>query len=113
MKTFYQFLTEAPSPPSKPPAGGSAAPPSGASPPPSGGPPGSINPSGPPIGLGGGGPPIGGLGGPPSPLGGPMASDPQSQPSQTNAVPVQRIKSKDVWEALKKSLGSKKSRQEN
>lgn len=111
MQTFYQYITEA-TPPSKPPVAPSGPPPKGGPPssPPSGGPPGGIggglNPSGPPIGLGG--PPIGG-----PPIGGPMASpsmgglsDPeaQSQNQSGNNVTVQRLKSNDVWDLLKKSL---------
>jgi len=47
-----------------------------------------------------GGPPIG-MGGPP--MGGPGQSpDGQTQPKNT----VQRVRPKDVWEALRKSLGS-------
>jgi hypothetical protein len=62
--------------------------------------------------MGLGGPPMG-IGGPSPSLGGPPMPG-QMDPSGTQAQSptVQRIKPKDVWEVLRKSLNSKKSRQQ-
>lgn len=107
MKTFYDFLLEAPQSPAVPAntPGGSPTPASSPTPP-AGGPPGGL-----------GGP----LGGPssPSPLGGPSAgglpslgsSDLSSggSPASPSAgpVPIQKLKSLTVWDALEKLIKNK------
>jgi len=109
MQTFHQFIfSEATPPPGKPPATGAAPIGAGPSAPPMGAPMGGPSPSGPPIGLGGGGPP--------PPMGGPslsssMGAGPDQGQNPNAPVTIQKLSSKDVWEALEKSLKSFKSRQ--
>jgi len=104
MKTFYDFLLEAPQPPTGGPPAASGSPPAGGlGGPPPGPPAGGLG--GPPMGGPPPGPPAGGLGGPPgmaSPdlgIGGGDQSQPQSQ------VKIQTSKSVNVWQALEKILG--------
>ena len=106
MKTFYDFLLEAPQPPTgsppaggPPPAGGLGGPPPGGG---LGGPPGGPPPAG---GLGGppgGPPPAVGLGGPQGGANPDLGGD-QSQPQ--SQVKIQTSKSVNVWQALEKILG--------
>lgn len=63
-------------------------------------------PSGPPPGPPGGGPP--GMGGPPPGMGGPPPEGGGAAPNK-----VQKVKAKDVWSALERSLKTKKDGQEN
>lgn len=117
MKTFYQFLTEAPQQPPaggpNPPAGGPASPPGGPS---LGGGPSPIG-----GGAGLGGPPMGGgagLGGPPmggapslgGGLGGPTGGDPTQPQGQIN---VQKSKPLSVWQALEKIVQAKNGQNQN
>lgn len=103
MKNFYSFLEEETA---------KNAPPSDKAPPPSkdsgmGMPPDPIGIPGMPMGSGGPPPSLGGLGGPnfSSGQGDPNAGNP------SQSVSVQKIKTYDVWSALKKNLN--KSRQSN
>lgn len=103
MKTFYQFLLEAPTPPPAAAGASPSSPPPGAGGPIPGGPTG-----GPPMGLGG--PPMGGpsLGGPP--MGGPSLGGldgPQPAQSPSQGVPVQKYKTTNVWQALEKIIKNK------
>jgi len=102
MINFNQFLLAEAGPPPSPPPGPPGGGPPGGSPvgPPGGGPPSGIG--GPPLGMGG---PPPGIGGPPG-MGGPP-TDAMGQSS----VKVQKLKSGDVWSALKKSLKAEKSGQ--
>lgn len=105
MKTFYQFLTEAPTPAG--PSPDAAAPAPGAAPeaPDSiGGLGGGPGPGGP--GIMPGGPPGGGLGGLSGGLGGPSLG-PSPDGSQASNMPVQKYKSIDVWQALEKLIKNK------
>ena len=105
MKTFYDFLLEAPQSPAPANATGGSLPPASSPTPPAGGPPG---------GLGG---PLGGLSSP-SPLGGPSAGLPSlgsselsgpGSPASPSAgpVPIQKLKSLTVWDALEKLIKNK------
>jgi len=107
MKTFYQFLLEAPTPQAAAPTGNAppAAAPGSPPTPPS---PGSSPLGGPslgsPIGGGLGGPPIGG--GAPS-LGGGLDMGAQPQQNQSSSVTVQKSKPINVWQALEKLVKNK------
>lgn len=110
MKTFYQFLLEAPTPPT-PPTGNAGSSPAAAPPAnPSSAPPagGSMGLGGPGMGspLGGpmGGPPLGGAS--PS-LGGGIDAGIQPQQNQSSNVPVQKSKPINVWQALEKLVKNK------
>lgn len=114
MKTFYQFLNEAPltppgAPPTPPPGGPASPPTGGAS---LGGPPspgGGGGLGGPPMGGGGlGGPPMGG--GSPSLGSPPMGGDPSKPQGQIN---VQKSKPLSVWQALEKIIQSKNGQSQN
>jgi hypothetical protein len=116
MKTFYDFLLEAPQPA---PAGGS--PPSAAAPPPA--PPGGTAAAPPmdaPIGGMGGPPPMGGMGGPPS-LGGPPSPDlggmgmGMGDPSQQAQpeIKIKKVKALDVFQALEKVVRNKHGQNSN
>lgn len=108
MKTFYQFLLEAPTPQaaptgSTPPTSAAPAPGSPSTPP--GSSPTLGGPSlGSPIGGGLGGPPMGG--GAPS-LGGGLDMGAQPQQNQSSSVPVQKSKPINVWQALEKLVKNK------
>lgn len=109
MKTFYQFLLEAPTPPPAP-AGNTTPSPSGPATPPPGSPPagGPASLGGPslgsPLGGGMGGPPLGG--GSPS-LGGGLDMGMQPQQNQSSSVSVQKSKPINVWQALEKLVKNK------
>ena len=105
MITFHQFIISEATPPAPTPRGKPAVPSSTSTPPPSGG--GGIPGfgSGPPLGMGGppmglGGPPIGG----PSLSGGPGPAMGDSSSPSPSGVTIQKIKSSNVWDALRKSL---------
>ena len=99
MKTFYDFLLEAPQPPTGgPPA---PSPPAGlGSPPPGGAPPGGL--------MGGAPPPASPMGGAPpaSPMGNPMGASPMGDPAAgaQGQAKTQKFKALNVFQALEKVL---------
>ena len=115
MKTFYQFLLEAPTPAMPPASVGNTPPPS-----PGTGPGSPMPGSGPPSALGGpslGSPISGGLGGPPlgggAPSLGGLDMGAQPQQNQSSSVPVQKSKSINVWQALEKLVKNKNGQNQN
>lgn len=102
MKTFYDFLLEAPQTPPASPAAGS--------PPPSpGSPPSSASPPSP--ALGGGPTPLGGGGGLPGGIGGglPDMASPAGGPSPggpTGPVSIKKTKALNVFDALEKLINN-------
>lgn len=114
MKTFYDFLLEAPTPPAAPAPSAATPPPpaapgAGAGAGPTGSPPSPLGGLGPSLGSIGGGSPM------PSPMGGGMGMGSEGMPqgSPQGKATVQKVKTLSVWDALEKSLGNKNGQNKN